>query len=149
MLWWFEWLDQGSHFAPYRAISAFIAGEDLRSPNGSSVVLKVSSVAGQLWARAWKKPGRMLGYLLDEEWGRSGNTSVTHAGVALNIGDNIKAGQIQIEWWDADEGAWHQSIIIDHAGGPLQLKPPSFLRHIAFKMVRLETKLVPTPAEIK
>ena len=91
----------------------------------------------------------MLGYLLDEEWGRSGNTSVTHAGVALNIGDNIKAGQIQIEWWDADEGAWHQSIIIDHAGGPLQLNPPSFLRHIAFKMVRLETKLVPTPAEIK
>jgi hypothetical protein len=149
MLWWFEWLDQGKQFAPYRSISAFIAGEDLRSPDGRSVVLKASSSVGQLWARAWSRPGRMLGYLLDREWGRSGEAPITHAEVALDIGSNVTAGQMRVEWWDADAGALLQSITIDHAGGPLRLKPPTFLRHIAFKVIRLETKPVPTPAEIK
>ena len=136
MLWWFEWLDQGGHFAPYRSISAFIAGEDLRGNGSRSIVLGATSDAGVLWARAWSRPGRMLGYLLDQEWGRSGRDAATHAAAVIEIGSNIAAGRMTVEWWDADADAWHKVVAIDHPGGPLVLQPPAFQRHIAFKLYR-------------
>lgn len=136
MLWWFEWLDQGGHFAPYRAISAFIQGEDLRGGGSRSIVLGATSDAGTLWCRAWSRPGRMLGYLLDQDWGRRGREAGTHSRAAVEIGTSIAAGRMTVEWWDADGGAWHKPVAIDHPGGPLQLQPPAFQRHIAFKLYR-------------
>lgn len=136
MLWWFEWLDQGDHFTPYRAISAFIAGEDLRGGGARSIVLGATSDAGTLWCRAWSRPGRMLGYLLDQDWGRRGRDAVTHAMAGIEIGSSIAAGQMTVEWWDADAGAWHKTVPLDHPGGPLRLQPPAFQRHIGFKLYR-------------
>lgn len=136
MLWWFEWLDQGDHFTPYRAISEFIAGEDLRGTAARSIVLGATSDAGTLWCRAWSRPGRMLGYLLDQDWGRRGRDAATHASAGIEIGSNIAPGMMTIEWWDADAGAWHKTMPIDHPGGPLRLQPPAFQRHIGFKLYR-------------
>jgi hypothetical protein len=138
MLWWFEWLDQGNHFTPYRAISAFIRDEDLRGNGARSIVLGATSSSGTLWCRAWSRPGRMLGYLLDQDWGRRGRDALTHAQAAIEIGSSIAAGRMTVEWWDADAGAWNKRIAIDHPGGPLQLQPPAFQRHIAFKLYRGE-----------
>lgn len=138
MLWWFEWLDQGGHVAPYRAISAFIAGEDLRGTGARSIVLGATSDAGTLWCRAWSRPGRMLGYLLDQDWGRRGRDATTHPQAAIEIGTSITAGRMTVEWWDADGGTWNKAVTIDHPGGPLRLQPPAFQRHIAFKLYRGE-----------
>lgn len=138
MLWWFEWLDQGNHFAPYRAVAAFIQDEDLRGNGSRSIVLGATSSSGTLWCRAWSRPGRMLGYLLDQDWGRRGRDATTHTQAAVEIGSSIAAGRMTVEWWDADGGAWHKRVAIDHPGGPLQLQPPAFQRHIAFKLYRGE-----------
>jgi hypothetical protein len=138
MLWWFEWLDQGGQFAPYRAISAFIAGEDLRGSGSRSIVLGATSDAGTVWCRAWSKPGRMLGYLLDQDWGRRGHDSPSHATAGVEVGSSIAPGRMTVEWWDADAGAWHKTVPIEHPGGPLRLQPPTFQRHIAFKLYRGE-----------
>lgn len=134
MLWWFEWLDQGNHVAPYRAVSAFIRNEDLRGGDARSIVLGATSSSGTLWCRAWSRPGHMLGYLLDQDWGRLGRDAVTHTQAAIDIGSGIAAGRMTVEWWDADDGAWNKVVPIDHAGGHLQLQPPAFQRHIAFKV---------------
>jgi len=138
MLWWFEWLDQGARFAPYRAISAFIANEDLRGSGSRSIVLGATSEAGTLWCRAWSRPGRMLGYLLDQDWGRRGRDAASHESATVEIGSSIAPGRMTVEWWDADAGAWHKTVPIDHPGGPLRLQPPAFQRHIAFKLYRGE-----------
>jgi hypothetical protein len=138
MLWWFEWLDQGNRFDPYRAISAFIKDEDLRGTAARSIVMNANSPRGSLWCRAWSRPGRMLGYVLDPSWGRSGGDAATIENATLEVGTNITQGQMVVEWWDADAGAWNKIVTIDHAGGPLQIKIPIFQRHLAFKLYRRE-----------
>ena len=139
MLWWFEWLDQGGLFAPYQAVSHFLVGEDLRGSEARGIVLNATSPAGMLWCRAWSRPGRMLGYVLDHSWGRQGRDSPAHDAARVEIGSNIAAGALAIEWWDADQGAWHKRQDLAHPGGPLALTPPTFQRHIAFKLFRLPT----------
>ncbi len=136
MLWWFEWLDQGNYFSPYPAISNFITGEDLRGVAARSIVLKVSSAHGELWLRAWSRPGRMLGYVLDQRWGQYGGNAVTHTQGQIHVGSNIAAGDMQVEWWDANTGTIQQTDVIHHPGGPLVLQIPAFSQHIAFKLTR-------------
>lgn len=136
MLWWFEWLDQGGHFGVYRALSRFLAGEDLRGADARSLVLAANAEAGPLWCRAWSRPGRMLGYLLDGSWGRNGRNPATHERAAIEIGTSIAPGPMTVEWWDADAGAWNRRVDFVHPGGPLALKPPAFQRHLAFKLLR-------------
>jgi hypothetical protein len=136
MLWWFEWLDQGNYFAPYPAISRFIAGEDLRGSASRSIVLNAVSAHGNLWLRGWSRPGRLLGYLQDSEWGRQGGVGVTHSDARVEIGSNIAAGNMDIEWWDPNTGERLQTIKVQHPGGPLALQPPAFSQHLAFKLTR-------------
>jgi hypothetical protein len=136
MLWWFEWLDQGNRFTPYRALAAFLRDEDLRGAEARSIVLGATSPAGALWCRGWSRPGRMLGYLMDQDWGRRGREAPSHEGAAIEIGSNITPGRMTVEWWDADAGAWNRVVPIDHPGGALRLQPPAFQRHIAFKLYR-------------
>ena len=138
MLWWFEWLDQGNYFTPYPAISRFIAGEDLRGSAARSIVLNAVSAHGSLWLRAWSRPGRLLGYVLDAEWGRQGGSAVNHSDARIEIGSNIAAGNMEIEWWDPNTGERLQTIKVQHPGGPLALQPPTFSQHIAFKLTRSE-----------
>jgi hypothetical protein len=138
MLWWFEWLDQGNYFAPYPAIAEFIKGEDLRGPSARSIVLNVVSPHGSLWLRAWSRPGRMLGYILDQEWGRNGGSAVTHSESLVEIGSNIAAGGMTVEWWDPNTGKCLQTVSIEHPGGALALRPPPFRQHVAFKLTRAD-----------
>ena len=138
MLWWFEWLDQGNRFDPYRAISAFIKDEDLRGTTARSIVMSANSPRGALWCRAWARPGHMLGYLLDQSWGRYGGDATTIENATLDVGTNIAQGKMVVEWWDADGGAWHNAVTVVHPGGPLQIKIPPFQRHLAFKLFRPE-----------
>ena len=146
MLWWFEWVDQGARYAPYRAITGFLAGEDLRDARGASVALIATSLSGELWARAWARPGRMLGYVLDRAWGTHGGAAREHPGALVEIGASVAPGTLQISWWDADRGVLRQSETFSHPGGELTLVAPSFSRHLAFKLERLATAAAPSGA---
>lgn len=136
MLWWFEWLDQGGHFGVYRALSRFLVGEDLRGTDARSLVLAANAENGPLWCRAWSRSGRMLGYLLDPAWGRNGRNPATFEKATVDIGTSIAPGAMAVEWWDADAGAWNRRVDFVHPGGPLTLRPPTFQRHLAFKLLR-------------
>ncbi len=136
MLWWFEWVDQGARFAPYRAIAAYLAGEDLRGADARSVALTVTGSAQPLWAHAWSRPGHLLGYVLDPAWAASG-TAEKRDGAQIPIGSQVAAGHLRIEWWNADDGTRISRDTIDHPGGPLVLSVPGFLRHCAFKLIRV------------
>lgn len=133
MIWWFEWMDQGDHYGEYRAISRYLRGEDLRGADAKTIALPTSSA--QLQSRAWVRPGRMLGYVLDRNWGRTGRASRPFAGITLNLG-NVKPGSMAVEWWDADAGVVTGNTSIEHASGNLTLDVPAFSRHCAFKMSR-------------
>ncbi|MDA3963673.1 MAG: hypothetical protein PF961_23035 [Planctomycetota bacterium] len=138
MLWWIEWVDQGEHYAPYTAISRFIAGEDMRShPDAPSGGVELSATgATELWCRAWNRPGRILGYLLDPVWGYEGLIAEEHSAATIRIGSDVRAGPMALEWWDADTGTVLKHLDLKHPGGELTLTAPSFQRHIAFKLWR-------------
>jgi hypothetical protein len=136
MIWWWEWVDQGERWDPYRAARAFLAGEDLRGADAASAALSADSAAGRLWARAWVRPGRLLGYVLDQPWGASGGEAPAHSGASVVVGEAIKAGRLDLTWWDGDTGTVVAETRIDHPGGRLTIQPPSFRRHIAFKLIR-------------
>ncbi|MBA3937114.1 MAG: hypothetical protein H0X38_06605 [Planctomycetes bacterium] len=133
MLWWGEWVDQGERWSPYAALGRFLEGEDLR---GDSKAVELQA-PGQLWVRAWARPGRLLGYVLDRAWGSSGNSAGTLSGLRVQVGDAIHAGVMNIEWWDAETGRIVHTDRVAHAGGPLEVVVPDFTRHLAFKLIRL------------
>jgi hypothetical protein len=136
MLWWFEWVDQRDQWSPYSAISRFLAGEDLRGADAKPVALNTSGGDGALWARAWSRPGRLLGYVLDADWGQLGEVDRAQAHVTVHVGDQVQAGAMIIEWWDAEKGIVVGQATIMHEAGPLDLTAPAFSRHLAFKLYR-------------
>ena len=135
MLWWGEWVDQGAHFAPYEALRGFLAGEELRNPAAQSLTLSVESPGGG-WARAWSRPGRMLGYLLDEAWIADGSDTPPHDNTQILIGEQVAPGTMTVAWWDADRGVELSRTVITHAGGALRLTAPAWRHHLAFKLWR-------------
>jgi hypothetical protein len=136
MLWWFEWIDQNDRWQPFGAIQRFLAGEDLRGDNARGVVLDGKSAAGQLWTRAWARPGLMLGYVADHDWAADGTTQPRHLSATVRIGSQVSAGPCQVEWWDADHGRRLSVDTFIHPGGALDLSVPAFVRHCAFKLTR-------------
>ena len=137
MLWWHEWVAQKGGWAPYGAIRRFLAGEDVRGKDTSSIALTLQP-SGNLWARAWRRPGRLLGYVCDLNWATDGGAGSRCAGISLRVGDQIAAGAMTLAWWDADLGTTGTPIIINHSGGPLTISIPTFHRHVAFKLVRTD-----------
>ena len=139
MLWWAEWVDQHDHYDAYPAITRFLDGEDFRHERARSVPLQLHGNAQSVWNRAWARPGRILGYLLDRAWGKNGGSSLrTHRGLSVLISGSAKPGQMALEWWDADEGRCVSQQQWQHPGGELRLPVPDFRRHIAFKLGRVE-----------
>ena len=139
MLWWLEWVDQSARYAPYAAVAAFIAGEDLRTHPGSrarGVRLQAQAGDRDLWCRAWTRPGRILGYVLDPTWGYDGSPPEPIAGAEVVIGSDVRAGPITVEWWDAETGTITDSGEHQHPGGELRIAAPDFTRHLAFKLWR-------------
>ena len=139
MLWWFEWIDQGNRFGPFRALSNFVAGEDPRHPQGQSLsLLAEDQQAGStsFWCRAWSRPGRMLGYLLDESWQANGSETPGRSRTTILIGDQVGPGTMVIAWWNADSGNELARSTISHAGGKLILQVPPWSKHLAFKLWR-------------
>ena len=51
MLWWWEWVDQGDRWKPFRALKGFVAGEDLRGKDANTWPLEAAAPAGRLWSR--------------------------------------------------------------------------------------------------
>ncbi len=144
MLWWFEWIDQGEHFAPYDAITRFLAGEDLRAaagqPPGQSLTLEASDSAGgdaTLWCHAWSRTGRMLGYVLHERWQQNGQEVAELTHTTIQIGEQINPGHMGLSWWDADTGKEISHLDVVHPGGALRIQAPPWRRHLAFKLWRL------------
>ncbi len=137
MLWWFEWVDQGERWNSFAAISNFIKDEDLRGNEAHAVAFHATSAAGTLWARAWAKPGHLLGYLADVGWVENGLGKQAHDHAEVLIGTEVPSGACQVQWWDASHGTLLSSQRINHPGGRLALTPPSFVHHIAFKLIRL------------
>lgn len=139
MMWWFEWIDQGARFQPYHALSAFLTGEDLRSPQAQSLDFNASdseAPAAALWCRAWAKPGRMLGYLMEEAWQADGSDTPERRHTRLNVGDQIAAGTMTIAWWDAECGIELERRDLIHPGGALAIDVPPWHHHLAFKLWR-------------
>ena len=135
MLWWFEFVDQHGLWAPYTAISRYLAGEDLRGEDAASAELDVTSPAAALWCRGWVRPGRVLGYCLDSAWGGHGGAAATIGGATIDLGQR-PAGNYHIEWWNADSGERMDGHGMSHPGGDMVLAIPPFARHIAFKFAR-------------
>lgn len=139
MMWWFEWIDQGSRFQPYTALANFIRDEDPRSPQAQSLNFNASdsaAPAASLWCHAWSKPGRLLGYVLEEAWQADGSTTPLRQRTQLSVGDQIAAGTMTIAWWDADRGVELERHDMVHPGGPLTLTAPPWRHHVAFKLWR-------------
>ncbi len=136
LLWWFEWVDQGARWAPFAAIRAFQTGEDLRHAKGRSVPVEATVNGAILWSRAWVRPGRILGYCSDSEWTMDGLIMDERSDARIILGEQVKPGAMDLEWWDADRGVILNRETITHAGGPLRLSPPAFRRHLGFKVVR-------------
>jgi hypothetical protein len=139
LLWWSEWVDQKNLWHPYLAVSRYLKKEDLRGGGFESKVLQTIDATVPLWARAWSRPGRMLGYLMDSAWADSGGDSPEQTITKINIGAGVAAGAINVEWWNADDGEVLNTVLIQHPGGQFTITAPHFRRHIAFKMYR------PTP----
>ncbi|MBA3708403.1 MAG: hypothetical protein H0W83_06265 [Planctomycetes bacterium] len=135
MLWWWEWVDQGDRWAPYGAIARFIDGEDIRGTRAGSAKLYAIAAGRELWCHAWRRQGRILGYVLDPEWVKDGVREDDLSQGRLQAGV-IDAGGMAIEWWDADRGERLSSEHLDHLGGGLTLPMPTFRRHLAFKLIR-------------
>ena len=131
LMWWFEWIDQGSRYGQFGALRRYTDGEDLRDPAARTV----APSAGRLWCRAWQRPGRMLGYVLDPAWAAQGTVEAEVENSTLDFGE-AAAGAMRLEWWDADLGTVRASHDIVHPGGALRLNVPTFRRHLAFKFWR-------------
>jgi hypothetical protein len=134
MLWWWEWVDQYNRWQPFLAIKRFTAGEDLRG--GRSAILDATPNE-RLWSRAWVKPGRLLGYVLDARWGAEGAEQGAIEGASLEIGDQVSKGAFGIEWWDPDTLGVSSQLTLEHPGGRFDLPVPTFSHHLAFKVIRL------------
>lgn len=137
MLWWREWVDQQDRWAPYQAIRAFLAGEDLRGAAARSLAMPAASPLGPLWCRAWTRPGRILLYLQDRTWAVGYRNAPVHDQAMVTVGEEVAAGRMRLEWWDADTGIITQAREFDHPGGRLELAVPAFARHCAAKLARL------------
>jgi len=137
MLWWWEWVDQHERWQPYVAISRFMHGEDLRG--GRSAIL-AAEPSERLWSRAWVRPGRLLGYILDARWGAEGIESGPVTGAGLEIGDQVAAGTFTVQWWDPDQGVVLMTSRVTHGGGRFVLPVPDFSHQLALKLIR-ETPL--------
>ncbi len=145
MLWWFEWIDQGARYGQFGALLRFTAGEDLRDPAARTVAPRVEGGGGRMWCRVWQRPGRMLGYVLDQSWAARGEDTGTVPDGTLDFG-TVAAGALHLAWWDADLGAERIALDLDHAGGALLVPVPPFLRHLAFKLWRRDGGTTPARA---
>ena len=136
MSWWWEWVDQGDRWQPYEAIGNFIVGEDMRALAGRSVKLRGTTDDKELWAQAWSRPGRLLGYIQSPNWAQRGGKPPLITTANLDVGMTIASGSLILEWWDADRGERREVVRIVHPGGQLRLQAPPFSGHLAFKLIR-------------
>lgn len=139
MLWWWEWVDQENLWAVYHGIQAFLQGEDLRSTDNSKAnpVLLATESRRLIWCGVWSRPGRILGYVLDEGWASSGDNRLhENARIVISANSKLAAGRITIEWWDPLAGTKIHQDEFQHPGGPLTITAPTFTRHLAFKLIR-------------
>ena len=137
MLWWFEWIDQQERWSAYTGIARYLRGEDLRGGRAASQMMATSAGNG-LWAACWSRPGRRLGYLLDRDWGGSGDDARIWDGITVDHGAEVPPGPVGLEWWDPDRGAILERRVWKHPGGALTVTAPPFRRHLAFKLWRPE-----------
>ncbi len=136
MLWWFEWIDQEDRFGVYGALEKFTHGEDLRGKNAQCVAPAINAPNAALWCRTWSRPGRILGYVVDRTWSMSGGSGTPITDAVIHIGDEVAAGSMRLEWWDPDLGSIVSQIDLIHAARALDVRPPAFSRHLAFKLWR-------------
>jgi hypothetical protein len=136
MLWWWEWVDQGNRWEPYGALRRFTAGEDLRGRDARSHKLSATTARGPLWCRAWIRPGRALGYVQEPAWGTRGGEMPLIENARIRLNDNGAPGSLAVEWWDATSGQLLSRLLLVHPGGALDLQPPPFRGHLAWKASR-------------
>jgi len=136
MLWWFEWIDQEDRFGVFGALAKFTAGEDLRGKNAQCFAPSISAPNAPLWCRAWSRPGRILGYVVDRTWGMAGGAGTLITEASIHIGDEVPAGSMHLEWWDPDTGRILAQSDLAHGGQTLDVHPPAFSKHLAFKLWR-------------
>ncbi|MEK7412287.1 MAG: hypothetical protein AAB263_03090, partial [Planctomycetota bacterium] len=141
MLWWFEWIDQGERYGVYRALSRFIAGEDLRGKTAQCVAPTVTAGKTALWCRAWRNDQRWLGYIVDLAWSMAGGSAASWDGCTLMLEADVAPGTLLIEWWNADNGNIVTTAKLVHSGGKPAFAVPPFAGHLAFKV----RPVTPTP----
>ncbi len=139
MLWWWEWVDQGERWGPYGAIQRFIVGEDLRGAEARSIALVAEAPEARLWCRTWIRPGHALGYVLEANWGARGGRPPVVSGAVIRVAEQVEAGTLRVQWWDADSGQLVSQTDHEHPGGAFALNPQPFAGHLAWKIRRLQS----------
>jgi len=137
LLWWFEWVDQEDRWMPYASIRRFVEGEDLRGEDSRPLEVRVRErVDGEIWAGAWRQPGRAFAYVVDAEWGTEGGEARVVEGCELRFPDPLPGGTWRVEWWDPDTGTIVGRERIEERGRLARLPLPPFRRHLALKLIR-------------
>ncbi|MDW8372577.1 MAG: cellulase family glycosylhydrolase [Planctomycetota bacterium] len=134
LYWWWEWVDQGDHWQPYRALRAFVAGEDLRDPRAQSQALDAAAPGHRLWARAWLSAGRLLGYVVAETWARDGGTPPLVTAGRIRLPEGLRCGSATLSWWDPDRGTALATLTRSDPAALSELHPPDFHGHLAWKL---------------
>ena len=77
-------------------------------------------------------------YAQDQRWAEQWGDAPEIPGLQIIIGQKIAAGDLELEWWDADQGKIIKTAMITHPGGQLVLSGPKCIGHIAVKLKRIE-----------
>ena len=141
MLWWWEWVDQNDHWQAYQAIKNFLQGEDIRNTTDAvsrTRRLKCESQGDVAVSWAQYRPGYLLGYVMNYQWGYDGSEPAQALISTITIG-KVSPGTINVEWWDADVGRVIANKTLDHTGdGDLKIVTPPFTKHLAYKLKRTQ-----------
>ena len=121
-------------------IKTFISGVDLRTFKGP-VVLTAQDQQRRLWSRLGaQRSGNGLshGLAVGIRWSAGGNISTYRGSCLVTISRNAGPGILRLQWWDCERGIILKETTWNHPGGQLRVQAPAFVRHIAWKLMRID-----------
>ena len=139
--WWWLHLHFDKRYGDYKAVAAFMQGEDMRPAKDETLLeplmLAVTSPESVLRARALASERRMFVWIYHHESPRGQSTADVN-GAVLTISE-LRPGNYSLEFWDTHEGraTEKRDISIGEKGGkavPVQIPLPTVRNDLAAKM---------------
>ncbi|MGD0093588.1 MAG: hypothetical protein ABSE73_27075, partial [Planctomycetota bacterium] len=141
--WWWLHLHFDNRYGDYKAVAAFMEGEDVRPAKGEPllepVLLAVTAPENALRARALASDRRLLGWIYHYLSPRGlAPPDASVSGAVLKIGE-LKPGNYTVEFWDTHEGRLleKRDMTIREEGGkavPAQIALPIVKPDVAIKV---------------